>query len=243
MKGKVKLITFDATNTILKFCVSPWKFYANVAEKYGYQIHEDEIKKQFLHTYKTLTKRHPNFGRESILWENWWREIVQGTFKGKIKDNEHIKCISNKLIQDYKSSKCWCPADGAVDILEHVKSQCSDIGIVSNFDPRLHEILQNLNLSSYFKFILTSYEIGYSKPNIKIFESAIEHSKLNLLTDECLHIGDDYEKDYLGAKKAGWQAMLVTNNTSGLGDIKPLHCFKNLHELKMAIGNLSNSTS
>ncbi|XP_047524908.1 rhythmically expressed gene 2 protein-like [Pieris napi] len=234
MKSKVKLITFDATNTLLKLCVSPWKYYANVAEKYGYQIHEDEIKKQFLYTYKMLTIRHPNFGKESILWENWWSEIVQGTFAEKIKDNEHIKCIGNKLIQDYKSPKCWCPADGAVDILEHVKSQC-DIGIVSNFDPRLHEILENLNLSSYFKFILTSYEIGYSKPDKKIFESAIEHSKLNLFTDECLHIGDDYKKDYLGAKKAGWQAILVTNNISGLGDINPLHYFKNLHELKTAI--------
>ncbi|XP_022129453.2 rhythmically expressed gene 2 protein [Pieris rapae] len=235
MKGKVKLLTFDATNTLLKLCVSPWKFYANVAEKYGYQIHEDEIKKQFLYTYKNLTKKHPNFGKESILWENWWREIVQGTFEGKIKDNEHIKCIGNKLIQDYKSPKCWFPADGAVDLLEHVKSKCIDIGIVSNFDPRLHEILQSLNLSSYFKFILTSYEIGYSKPDKKIFDSAIEHSKLNLCTDACLHIGDDYEKDYLGATKAGWQAFLVTNNTSGLDVINPLHCFKNLQELKMAI--------
>lgn len=235
ISSKLKLITFDATNTILKFYISPWKIYAKVAEDHGYRVHEEEIKKHFISTYKVLAKKHPNFGKESILWQNWWREVVQGTFKDTIKDTYHLKCITNDLIEDYKSPKCWSPAEGASDLLEYLKSRYSNLGVVSNFDPRLHEILQKLNLSSYFNFVLTSYELGYSKPDNKIFEAAIKHSQLEVLSSECLHIGDDYENDYMGAKKAGWHAILITDSTSDIKDVKPKLSFKNLHELKKAI--------
>ncbi|CAK1554036.1 unnamed protein product [Leptosia nina] len=230
--SKIKLLTFDATNTLLKFCVSPWKYYAEVAEKHGYHVKEEQIKKQFLGTYKILSKTHPNFGRESILWENWWRKIVEGTFKDSIDDKDKVKSISNILIEDYKTPKCWCAADGALDLLTHIRNQGIELGVISNFDPRLHEVLHQLNLTTYFKFVLTSYEVGYNKPDKAIFQLAKMQTKFNISSEECLHIGDDYEKDFEGAKGAGWEAILVTEDWQEHWDIKPKQCYRNLSELK-----------
>lgn len=44
------------------------------------------------------------------------------------------------------------------------------LGIISNFDERLHSIVKNLSLAEYFTFIITSRECGYEvKKNIAQF--------------------------------------------------------------------------
>lgn len=55
--------------------------------------------------------------------------------------------------------------------------------------------------------ILLSGEVGYEKPNKKFFELIFNHFDLSH-PSEILHIGDNYKKDFLGAKKFGCRALL-----------------------------------
>jgi FMN phosphatase YigB (HAD superfamily) len=75
--------------------------------------------------------------------------------------------------------------------------------------------------------VITSYEAGEEKPNRLIFDVAKRQARLvvknqvqtgstSTLTgvDEmddwvCVHVGDDYEKDYRAAIDAGWQSYLL----------------------------------
>ncbi|VVC86169.1 rhythmically expressed gene 2 protein-like [Leptidea sinapis] len=207
----VKLITFDATNTLLKFKKPPWDYYTAVAQQFGYTIDNERVRIQFLDSLNKLSNEHPNFGRKSIKWEKWWRCIVQLTFQDTI-PNDKITEIGNILIHDFTTSKCWCPAKGAEELLQYLHKKNVCVGVISNFDPRLHQILCNFKIKSYLKFILTSYEIDSSKPNKIIFDRALKQSMSNVSPFECLHIGDNLEKDYLGAKNAGWHAILINEN-------------------------------
>ncbi|CAG4941858.1 unnamed protein product [Colias eurytheme] len=229
--NKIKLVTFDATNTLLKFCTSPWDYYSKVASEQGYKVTEDVIKDQFFKSYRVLSKDYPNFGRGTIHWDNWWRRIVHATFSDQIKDTAAINRIATTLIEDYKTPKCWCHANGSLELLKYLIENGVTMGVISNFDPRLHEILSKMSLHSYFKFVLTSYEVGYSKPDRRIFDLALKLSSEPVLPNECLHIGDDFKKDYEGAKGAGWHGILVTDNKSSLGQLNPKHHCHNLTEL------------
>ena len=74
-------------------------------------------------------------------------------------------------------------------------------------------MVKSLDLSAYFDFITYSEGSKCSKPEKGIFEDAIEKSGLmNLAANEVLHIGDDLDKDYWGARKMGWNALLIARD-------------------------------
>lgn len=230
----IKLITFDATNTLMKYRVPPWDYYAIVAEKHGFKVDGKQVKQDFKKNYKELMKHHPNFGKQSIKWENWWDEIIKQTFQDKLPISS-INKISKQLIEDFTSTKCFLKANGCDQLLELLSKNGIALGVISNFDPRLHKILNNLNIDNCFEFILTSYEMGFSKPDKQLFKIAQE--KINGVTcgSQCLHIGDDFIKDYEGAVKAGWNAVLITKETDFKEPYTCVKIFKNLLDLHNAI--------
>lgn len=64
-----------------------------------------------------------------------------------------------------------------------------------------------------FVFIITSVEVGYSKPHPKIFEELIKKSQL--LPKEIIYVGDREKTDIIPAKKLGIKTCIVNSvNTS-----------------------------
>ncbi|KAJ6157681.1 hypothetical protein N7470_005273 [Penicillium chermesinum] len=63
--------------------------------------------------------------------------------------------------------------------------------------------------------VITSYEAGEEKPGRVIFDVARRQAGLLLPSGVsaeslwCVHVGDDYEKDYLAARGAGWQSCFL----------------------------------
>lgn len=63
--------------------------------------------------------------------------------------------------------------------------------------------------------VITSYEAGEEKPNPLIFDVAKRQAGLLLPGKEsnenlwCVHVGDDYEKDYVAACDAGWRGCYL----------------------------------
>lgn len=227
LKG-IKLVTFDATNTLLKFRTPPWEYYALIAEKYGYKGKGNNLKGQLLNNYKIMNEKYPNFGKCSISWKKWWTEVVKRTFYNQIPDT-NLDVVAQILIEEFKTIKCWSKAQGCDNLINLLKQSGITIGVISNFDPRLHDILENVNLVDSLKFVITSYEVGFSKPDKRIFEYAQLKCNLNLLPSECLHIGDDLQKDYEGARNAGWHSVLISDNIQEYE--KSVLVFKSLEKL------------
>ena len=76
------------------------------------------------------------------------------------------------------------------------------------------------NLISCFDLILISEEVGFSKPDRRIFELAL--NKLNVQPEETLFVGDDLEKDIGGCQSVSIKGIwfnphMVKNDTT----IKP----------------------
>lgn len=233
---KLKLVTFDVTNTLLKFKVPAWQYYAMVAQDHGFTGTPDDVKTKFITSFKQMWSEHPNFGQKTIKWEDWWCRVVSMTLKDHLPRTANLSFIAQKLIDEFKTDKCWKCTHGGHKLIKHFRTLgIPTIGVISNFDPRLNDILQNVSLHKYFDFILTSYESGYSKPDERIFETAIGKCTTTVLPSEALHIGDDVEKDYEGARAAGWHALLVNPNLSEQSNVSKKHVFKSLEELSTAV--------
>ena len=165
------------------------------------------------------------------------------------------------------------------DGLDQHQTPAVTVGIISNSDPRVSDILTSLGLAVHpneattddgrrsqmsdlsdrdkqaegadetgrdIDFVVTSYETGFEKPAPGIFAAA--RSRLELINKDhisnetepqMLHIGDDVNEDFEGARSAGWKAILIdprpTSNeagiasVSGLGDVNTmLRCLNEL---------------
>lgn len=233
--SNLKLITFDATNTLIKFRLPPWQLYINVAKDHGFYGTEDDVRNKMLESYKLMCKTHPNYGKTSIGWEKWWSQLVQITLRDYLPASADLNAVANKLISEFKTARCWRIADGSVKLIDHFRKLNITVGIISNFDPRLYDILQSLKLDKSFDFIVTSYETGYSKPDKKIFKKALKMCKNRVKPLQALHIGDDIHNDYEGAKAAGWQAVIVNPNVIFETPLESQRVFNSLEDLYSSI--------
>lgn len=210
--SKLKLITFDATGTIIRPKKSPGVIYAEVGEKFCVESDINQLNANFKSQWKLMCKKHPIFGKNGIGWEQWWKKIVRGTFNDDTINPEKLEYISNHLIDCFKGEECWMKVTGVVDVLSFLNKQDVCLGVVSNSDDRLVEVLKNFKMIHFFDFVLTSYSAGFEKPDARIFQKALLESKIkNLQPNDCLHIGDTIELDLLGAKKAGWNGLIISD--------------------------------
>lgn len=86
--------------------------------------------------------------------------------------------------------------------------------------------ISKLGIQNFINYIVTSEEVGYEKPDSKIFLTALE--KLNAQKDEVIMIGDNYEKDILGAQKLEISYHWFSSNEKILNNIKTVN-FKTLY--------------
>lgn len=182
-------------------------------------------------------------------------QVIKATFVSTgVPDNQNLNAASWHLIKLYSTTQGWevvpgtyniliisiytcfygplspLSKPGVTKVLDLLKKNEIRIGIISNMDPRLNEILVDAGLRHYFEFVLPSYETKFFKPQPDIFKLAIEKcTKEVVLPSECCHIGDSYNEDYLGALNSGWNAILVNNNSHSLQPMEWFRSFEELH--------------
>jgi putative hydrolase of the HAD superfamily len=98
------------------------------------------------------------------------------------------------------------------DLIKSIKGYGKKVGIISDGTTiEQMEILTRLGIIHLLDSIIISEEIGYEKPSIKLFEKAMK--EFGLPASAIIMIGDNYERDVIGAKNAGCRAVLLQNST------------------------------
>jgi len=82
--------------------------------------------------------------------------------------------------------------------------------ILSNHIHELEEIVKGLGTDKYFIKIHSSGNIGYEKPNSRIYEYALNDAKIS--TNDCIMIGDSYSSDIQSGTKMGIKSILVRSD-------------------------------
>jgi HAD superfamily hydrolase (TIGR01509 family) len=75
------------------------------------------------------------------------------------------------------------------------------MSVVSNSDGTVRQQMIDLDLARYFEGVFDSRELGFEKPDPRIFHAVLEAQKLH--PDECLYVGDVMMIDVVGANAAG----------------------------------------
>src|SRR6266550_2767586 len=80
------------------------------------------------------------------------------------------------------------------------------LGVISNADGQIASVLKHCGIADCFQTITDSGLFGCEKPRAEIFQAALR--EMDVRPEESLYVGDVYSVDYLGATRAGLQAIL-----------------------------------
>lgn len=140
-------------------------------------------------------------------------------------DNESFAYF-NKYHIYYEDS--WNLFLDVIETLEFLKAQNIDIGILSDGSQQQQEHkLEKTGINDYFEFVITAESEGMSKPNPLFFQRAAD--KFGVKLKDVIYIGDNLNKDAIGATDAGLLGIWLNRNQS---DLFFERSFTTLQELK-----------
>lgn len=101
------------------------------------------------------------------------------------------------------------PIVGMKELVAELAARGVRLGIVSNSEGRLSELLDEVGLRSYFGFVADSGLLAFEKPDPRIFEYAA--NGLEVAASDTVHVGDAWVADIEGALGVGARAIWVTS--------------------------------
>lgn len=202
MSNPTHVITVDAAGTLIRPWPSVGAVYAKTAREFGLSVQDEEVDQRFYEVFGKVQKdRKITSGEE----KDFWRQVVLAVFEPHAADR-NLDSLFEELWELFARGEHWRLAEGAKEVLGQLKDRGYRLAVLSNNDSRLRSVLEDLGIDSLFEKIFISSEMGVEKPEPEIFRE-VEKS-FGEEPSSFLHLGDSYSRDFEGAQRAGWKALL-----------------------------------
>ena len=205
-----RIFIFDAVHTFLRPFPDVLTAYHQVGQIHGSELSKEKLKTRFHTARRTrfstsipAEQTQPGSLPSSDEIEfQLWRDLVTDVF-AEIKP---VDALFEQLWGHFASPGNWQVYDDVAECWAQMKSGGDRIVVASNFDSRLHAIMENFDELAVAESVFCSAEVGYRKPDPLFYKFVSDSLKLTD-ADEVIMIGDDFENDYVAPKKFGWKAM------------------------------------
>ena len=119
--SRLRLITFDVANTLLRLRTSPGREYANVAATFGVTVTADELDRVYKSVWAEKKLKHPLYGlADGLTTKQWWSDLVSRVFSraGYEGCPGVVGLIADKLHEEFSEGKNWETMPFAQDLLQ-----------------------------------------------------------------------------------------------------------------------------
>jgi HAD superfamily hydrolase (TIGR01549 family) len=139
--------------------------------------------------------------------------------------------LRDSLVESTRISANWRQIrPGTREVLKRIGKDYP-LGVISNADGSIASVLERCGIADCFHSITDSGRVGCEKPNPAIFQAAL--ASIGADARHSLYVGDVYSVDYLGAVRAGMQAVLF--DVSGAYRDRNLPRVESLEQLEAAL--------
>jgi len=201
--GAVRAVFFDAGNTLTYLDVA-W-----IAERLcqdGWQIDQDAVTYgQNIAAYEAsrlaLLKRYPTDADRLTPYFSRVLELAGIPL-------DFARDYAGLLIEEHRTAFLWrWVPEYVLDTLTELQRRGYILGVISNSDGRLRQVLDRASLTRYFTCVIDSGVVGFEKPDPRIFHLAVEAAEAE--PARCAYVGDIYAVDIEGARRAGLTGILL----------------------------------
>ena len=182
----IKRIIFDLDNTLIDWEDNYWEDGIKFACKKLNINYNDKLKNDIINVIDNYEKTQEYFKID----------IMQDLINKKLNSNYDTQFI--KLILNYFEKCVPNKIDSKIiETLKYLQSKYELVVLTNWFEYQQKQRLKNANLYKYFKKVYGTETVKI-KPNKEAFELA----RGNVLPNECVMIGDNFEIDIKGAINA-----------------------------------------
>lgn len=198
MNSKITSVFFDVGNTLL--FPNHARIHAPLTER-GLTPdpeHLRDLERRTKNKFDDLVTRDGSHDHSF-----WWMFYTQLLQELGLQDDS----VRDQLVSAIRNSANWDRIlPGTCERLQQIGAKYR-IGVISNADGKIDQVLARCDIARCFRTITDSGWLGVEKPRPEIFHHALK--SLNAAPEESLYVGDVYSVDYLGARGAGMQAILM----------------------------------
>ncbi|MCU0797755.1 MAG: HAD-IA family hydrolase [Akkermansiaceae bacterium] len=199
----IRALFLDAAGTLIDLAEPVGSVYTRILGQHGIQTTPEEMSQAFRRAFGSLPAPDfsgPEDGHE--IERRWWRDLVHHAL------GQEIPSVAfDALFDHYADPAAWTLFPEVPEFLDRARQAGLKLAVVSNFDRRLHPILEGLGLTGHFDLVVSSADARARKPDPAIFHHTLR--ALDLSADQVLHIGDDARLDHAAALACGLQAFHV----------------------------------
>jgi putative hydrolase of the HAD superfamily len=205
----IKAVFFDFYNTLISFDPPREELQVTACREFGIEIDRKAIPRGYWFADDFMSRenvRSPIHKRsqadELAFWSDYEAIILKKAGVDVTKDLAlriftRARQLDRRLVL----------FDDALPIIRALRGRGKILGLVSNLSRALDGDCNELGLTPYIDFALTSSEIGAEKPHPPIFLAALERAGVS--ASEAIHVGDQYHSDVVGAKGVGISPLLL----------------------------------
>ena len=115
--------------------------------------------------------------------------------------------LPRRLWETFTRLESYRLYDDALPSLQALHEAGIRLGVISNWEEWLEQLMANLGVVDFFDFAVVSGVCGVEKPDPQIFQLALEQA--GVLPSEAVHVGDSMRDDVHGAAQLGIRPVLI----------------------------------
>jgi len=204
--GQISHVLLDAVGTLIYPSPSVGEAYQQAAVAQGLHLPLPEVKGRFSEAYHSIA--YPAQITSDAADRLRWQQVVSAVFPELTTQAQNAAFES--LWHHFEQPSAWKLFEDARQFLQRLQTSSYTTAIASNFDARLHTILQGDPELAWIPHRFISSEIGVPKPHPNFFASAAK--QLGAAPQQLLLVGDDYEADVVGGISAGLRVAWLQRN-------------------------------
>lgn len=201
---------FDAAYTLIHPAPSVGALYASQARRHGVEVEAAAIEAAFGAAWaeeRGRVAQGPPYGRTDAESRRFWRGVVERVFHHVGATMPHGDFF-DELYDLFGTAQAWRLDDEAIVSIEAARAAGWRVGVLSNFDGRLHGLLRDLDVTHRLDALIVSCDAGFEKPDPAIYAMA-KRTVGAMNGDIVAMVGDSPAEDHDAPRALGWRAALV----------------------------------
>jgi len=215
----IRFVYLDAAGTMLRPWPSVGELYVNACRPYGLEASPRRAQEIFRRIWDRRVEEGDNrlvqAGSDLDAARHWWRGLVNEVLDGLEFSGDRDGCFE-ACYRQFALPDSWHVYEEVRQVVAGLRRLGLGVGVLSNWDARLPDLLEKLKLASLFDTVIVSALEGCAKPDPVIFRRAA--ARTGLRPDQIVHVGDHPRLDREAAQRAGLHALLVDRQGVHRGD-------------------------
>jgi putative hydrolase of the HAD superfamily len=232
----IEIVFLDAGETILHPHPSFPELFARTCLEHGYTIAPEEVAPVLYGMVRDMGTVAAEIGVSApsttaagsyALWTHIYRRCLVGL---GIADDS----LPDELYSVFSDSATYRLYPDALPAVDRLRARGYRVGLISNFEGWLEEMLVELQAGDVFEVSVISGLVGVEKPDPRIYEIALEQAGVE--PEAAAHVGDSVRLDVEPATSVGIKAVLL--DRSGTHTDARWPTIRSLEELPALIPDL-----